>query len=664
MDDLTAETAEPAAADNLQQKIGPGNPFHSADELERWIAAVKHQVCRVRCVVTKGEPKHGTGFLVAADLVLTNYHVVRPYLEGHVPATAVTVCFDYLETASGRVPLDDPGAWIAIDPEWAVPNAPYSQADLSGQGSPAPDELDFALLKLTGCPGHAMLADEARVRGWIDVSADVPVPLVNSPAWIVQHPDMGSGQLTVQVAQSERSFSGLNANGTRIIYRTSTLGGSSGSPVFDDRLRAVAVHHAETRAPATDRTNQGIPLAAIRAALPDDVRQLLVAPPPRPLARPPDFLGTYIFEDAHQDNPATLLNARYRIVPFFDDARSDELASLADWCAAPARTAVRLFVGDGGAGKTRLFIEWCKRQREAGWAAGFLPDPLDDEAHIQVLLATPVATLAVIDYAAGRPGLAQLLKRIAARPRSAEGRLRIVLLARDVGDWWRALLQLDDDVRYLLSAHEPTTLNPLPLGEQLREAVFTHAAAQFAALRGKPQPAAQPNLSDPLFGRMLYVHAAALAAVEGWPIGANSLLDEIVTHEKHFWIRGYPAELADALPAAEFAAACSRFVAAVTLRGGCESREEAEDLSTAIRGPQQADFVPFMRWLYPAAGDAYLSGLEPDLLGETLVASVLTSNPAPTFLDRAFAGADEDRVHQGFTVLGRLSRYRPAAATP
>jgi hypothetical protein len=101
---------------------------------------------------------------------------------------------------------------------------------------------------------------------------------------VVQHPGTGHDNppqhpLKVTIAPG---FEGPNGNGTRLIYTPSTLEGSSGSPVFGPDFRAVALHH--NRGEQADeaglvKNNRGIPLALIRAALPADVRALLVAPP-------------------------------------------------------------------------------------------------------------------------------------------------------------------------------------------------------------------------------------------------------------------------------------------------------------------------------------------------------------------------------------------------
>lgn len=63
-------------------------------------------------------------------------------------------------------------------------------------------------------------------------------------------------------------FESINENQTRMIYKTSTLKGSSGSPVFDRQFRLIALHH--NRGEEGDKffkNNRGIPVAKIVSQL-------------------------------------------------------------------------------------------------------------------------------------------------------------------------------------------------------------------------------------------------------------------------------------------------------------------------------------------------------------------------------------------------------------
>jgi hypothetical protein len=282
--------AAPVLADGLDTRAAlellttAGDPFFDTTRLARWLIDVERQVCVVRC----GPRGVGTGFLVAADLVLTCHHVMLDYLKGEVGASDVRVLFDYRRPADGSEPLYDAGRWYGINPAWDVPQSPSSEADLTLEGDPDPAELDFALLRLDTPVGLDTPDGESTTRRWVDLSKDPRSPARSDPILIVQHPRRPGPpqyppQSPLQISFATPGFEGENANGTRLVYNPGTLPGSSGSPVFDRTLGAVGLHHnnGELDPEAADRVknNRGIPLARIRRALRDEVRALLVPPP-------------------------------------------------------------------------------------------------------------------------------------------------------------------------------------------------------------------------------------------------------------------------------------------------------------------------------------------------------------------------------------------------
>ncbi len=382
--------------------------------------------------------------------------------------------------------------------------------------------------------------------------------------------------------------------------------------------------------------------------------------PPDPSRTAADVLTHNVWELREGLSPGGLLNPRHQAVPFLDAPREGELDELAAWCVDPAATGVRLCLGAGGPGKTRLLIEWAKRRRADEWVAGFLPDQ-SEPADAETLLASDRPTLVVIDYAETRPTLIDLLRRVANRPADQTAPLRVALLARDVGDWWTTLFEQDADVQDLLSQHEPRRLEPVPLEGPLRREVFAAAYRAFADLRGKDAAAPDVDLSDDRYGRVLYLHMAALASVDGIDFTAETLLHDVVVHEKRFWTHRYKEEHAkDVLDAAAFRKGASRTVAGVTLRGGVETKEQADALNGRVDGPGEKHFVRYLHGLYPGHGEGgerrYLGGLEPDLLGESLVAGVLSDDETPEdYLERVFEGAAAPTVANGFVVLGRIS---------
>lgn len=257
-----------------------GDPFIEASRLAEWILAMERQVCLVRCGA-----QAGTGFLVSADLILTCYHVVEA-LFNKTMASPAQVRFDYRRIGNGIVPNYDDD-WIGLDPAWVIPHAPYSPTDKPLSGDPQPNELDFALLRLAQPMGQMSAKNESKPRGWIDLAGALSPPAPSSPCLIPQHPMNAlrpPPQLPLQVTFATPGYQGLNANGTRLLYGPSTLKGSSGSPVFDGKLRVFALHHNRGEynpgAPNTLLNNRGIPLDRIVAALPSNVRARLVSPPP------------------------------------------------------------------------------------------------------------------------------------------------------------------------------------------------------------------------------------------------------------------------------------------------------------------------------------------------------------------------------------------------
>lgn len=321
----------------LEQLTSYGDPFLSPARLAPWLSAVERQVCQVR--VGSMPLVHGTGFLIAPDLVLTCYHVVKGLLEGAVSHAHVQVRFDYRE-ANEWEPADEDGLWIDLDDTWEIPFKPTSAADKTLQGEPELHELDFAVLKLAQPVGLENIPGTGTKRGWIDLSQEPPAPA--APIIIVQHPSMGQypPQEPVKLAIGNDPVR-LNGNGTRVSYPTSTMPGSSGAPVFDRSLRAIALHHRSGE-PKSDGTglvlnNRGIPLRAIRAALSEEVRALLKPPPARPAA-------------------AQALHTLRAPTPDFT-GRSDDIETLVNHLSQEGATATIAGIrGMGGIGKTELAL--------------------------------------------------------------------------------------------------------------------------------------------------------------------------------------------------------------------------------------------------------------------------------------------------------------------
>jgi hypothetical protein len=211
------------------------------------IRAIESQVCMVEL-----DGATGTGFLVGPDLVLTNYHVVMSALPE--ARRRVQLRFDKTEPGSA-------GTVHRLAENWLVDLSAFSPRDLQGggEGEPADDELDYALLR-TATPVGREPAPEGRPRGWQTLSEQAPACLPDGPLVIVQHPQ---GE-HLQFALDTKAI--LRAGSTRVRYRTNTQHGSSGSPCFDLRWNLVALHHSGDQSFKAN-WNEGIPVAAIAKLL-------------------------------------------------------------------------------------------------------------------------------------------------------------------------------------------------------------------------------------------------------------------------------------------------------------------------------------------------------------------------------------------------------------
>jgi hypothetical protein len=265
--ELRALAAEPGQEPEPEPEPEPaGNTAASLPALERvivessgfqdlaaWharLGELQRQVCRIEVTVSGGTVM-GTGFLVAPDLVLTNFHVVEIMQDAAVGPAAARLRFDHDKEG---------GTEFRLCEDWLVEQRPPSAADDSRNPAalPAAGELDFALLRLR---------EPAPDRGWIRLGQGGVdgLGLERGHALIIlQHPQ--DAPLKLAIGDSL----GLNANKTRLRHRVNTRRGSSGSPCLNARLEVVALHHAGD--PNFDpghrpEYNAAIPVAAILASL-------------------------------------------------------------------------------------------------------------------------------------------------------------------------------------------------------------------------------------------------------------------------------------------------------------------------------------------------------------------------------------------------------------
>jgi len=170
----------------------------------RWLEV---GLLRARSVakVMLADNTYGTGFLTSNNLFLTCHHVLRTAYE----AKSAVIQFNYQQHISGRAnePTD-----IELDPD--------ALFETSRQN-------DWTLVHVKG---------NANAK-WGAIELATVATSVDSYVGIIQHPGGGAKQIALYhniIAYVDE---------TRIQYLADTLPGSSGSPVFDDQWRLVALHH-------------------------------------------------------------------------------------------------------------------------------------------------------------------------------------------------------------------------------------------------------------------------------------------------------------------------------------------------------------------------------------------------------------------------------------
>jgi endonuclease/exonuclease/phosphatase family metal-dependent hydrolase len=224
-------------APQLEIQIGRSNflPFWFLE-----LGALRGQaVCKVKAsgVNYRGEPGSwsGSGFLVAPSLLLTNHHVLNSV---NVAAQATCV-FAYEETRDGEL---RPTRGFRLRPDVLFVTSPVGA-----------EGLDYTFVWVEGEPG--------REFGFVPLDRSAFQVVDEEHVNIIQHP-RGNPKV-VSLQENEVKWQGPAV----IHYETDTEPGSSGSCVFSNDWRAVALHHASMPSPGGGALNEGIKLSAIAAHL-------------------------------------------------------------------------------------------------------------------------------------------------------------------------------------------------------------------------------------------------------------------------------------------------------------------------------------------------------------------------------------------------------------
>jgi hypothetical protein len=287
-----------------------------------------------------------------------------------------------------------------------------------------------------------------------------------------------------------------------------------------------------------------------------------------------------------------LLYAQARAIDLY--GRDATLADLTAWATGPAPLSMRVIVGGGGSGKTRLAMELCDRLAEADWHAGFVTRNEMTRFASQQNLATwgwPRPTLIVVDYAASRARqLGDWLTELASHPGGAAHPLRVLLLERhadpDTG-WWQEAFGIGGHhayaIRGLLDPPQPVRLEPL--APEARRQVLDAMLVRLGSAGRAPAPGRDARFDallasltwggDPLYLMIAASRAAQLGMGHLLTLTRVDLVQSVADAERarvtrHAQTRG----IADAV--------LLHMAAVVTLRGGLSWDEAATAASAEL----------------------------------------------------------------------------------
>lgn len=189
-----------------------------------------------RVVLSNGAT--GSGFLIDGNILITNHHVIPNISQ----ARDTHLQFNYQRNAEGLSLTADE---YKLDPDGGFATSPANQHDWSA-------------VRIKG---------DANAR-WGHIALTENEITKNKRVTIIQHPN----GLPKQIALHHNYVRYADPNVVQ--YLTDTLPGSSGSPVFDDEWKLIALHHSGgyIREPHTKRLvfrNEGIHINRIIEGLRD-----------------------------------------------------------------------------------------------------------------------------------------------------------------------------------------------------------------------------------------------------------------------------------------------------------------------------------------------------------------------------------------------------------
>jgi len=208
------QVGDPLAVNVRLERIMQGNELTDIAYLAQGLLCAR-SVCRVVICTDRGLLGYGTGFLVAPGVLMTNYHVLSTV----GIARASTAQFGYERDLAGRE---------------------LRPVEFALRATPAPilfEDLDIAIAAVEPRTSGGESLDQ---YGWLCLKPQPGKAFIGEYLTIIQHP----GGECKQICVRENKLLDYSEDSPYLWYQTDTVGGSSGSPVFNNSWEVVALHHS------------------------------------------------------------------------------------------------------------------------------------------------------------------------------------------------------------------------------------------------------------------------------------------------------------------------------------------------------------------------------------------------------------------------------------
>ncbi len=379
--------------------------------------------------------------------------------------------------------------------------------------------------------------------------------------------------------------------------------------------------------------------------------------------------------DQARGGDAFWLRPDQRVVGFIG---RPELTKLQNWCADKDTPQVLLLTGAGGVGKTRLALQLAEEEQVEGWLCRMVRAGGEADVTAAVRAVSKGPVLLIVDYAEARQGLAGLFEAVAG---DRADRLRVLLIARSVGEWWKQLeASTEVNVRMLaaMAGHMPVgALSGAAVnGAELVRAAVPEFARALGVVVPRQVSVTVPEKPVPI----LVLHATALLTVlhardnpHAGPVQVvadEHVLTELLAHEKAFWLGS--ARIAELFGSGGMDSVTAAQAVAVACLIPVADESEAEQALRRVPGlddgaPLRMRIARWLRQLYPAdrsdpleEAARWWGSLQPDLLAERHVVSELAE--APELANACLRDLTAVQARGALTVLARACEHSSHSA--